>query len=339
MLYNKHFIKFFILLVLSGQLYCSEILTIYSFRHYKSDIELFEKFTEQTGIQVVVVKSKADTLMERLIHEGSNSPADILITSDASRLNLAKQNDLLIPINSSFLNERIPCNLRDEDGFWFGITKRARVFVYNKSSVDSNDLCDYESLKSDNWKGRILCRSSSSVYNQSLLASIIYYKGIDYALDWAESVRDNMARIPQGNDRDQMRAVAMGLGDLAIVNSYYLGLLINSTNEKDRELALKLGIYFPNQSNRGTHVNVSGAGIVKHTKNLENAVKFLEFLVSDEAQSSFPLETFEYAIVDNVKVSKLHNEWGEFKSDPLKLSLLGDLNIAAIKIFNEAGWE
>ena len=240
---------------------------------------------------------------------------------------------------SKILNQRIPASLRDKDNQWFGFTKRARVIVYAKDRVTPKDLSSYEDLAAKKWRGRILARSSSNIYNQSLMASIIAAHGEKKAQLWASSVRQNMARAPQGSDRDQMRAVAAGLADIAIVNTYYLGLLVNSSEPKDREVAKTLGIFFPNQINRGTHVNVSGAGLVTHAKNKANAIKLLEFLASKEVQERFATTTYEYPVVEDATWSDLLNKWGKFKPDSLNLATLGELNKAAVKSFNRAGWQ
>ncbi|MEM8953563.1 MAG: Fe(3+) ABC transporter substrate-binding protein [Verrucomicrobiota bacterium] len=314
-------------------------ITLYSHRHYESDDALFDEFTKQTGIKVNVVKASADELIERLKAEGDNSPADILMAADAGRLERAKAANLLQPATSAVLEERIPENLRDPDNKWFGFTQRARIIAYDKDRVDPADLSTYEDLADPKWKSKVLARSSSNIYNQSLLASIIAAHGRDDAATWTKAVRENMARPPQGSDRDQMRAVAAGLGDLAIVNTYYVGLLANSEDPKDREVAEAIGVFFPNQDERGTHVNVSGAGLTKASKNPEDAIKFLEFLSSDGAQKTFPQTTYEYPVVDGIEWSDLQESWGEFKADTLNLSTLGELNESAVEVFNESGWE
>ncbi len=314
-------------------------ITLYSHRHYPTDVELFAKFTEQTGIKVNVVKAKADELIERLKAEGDNTKADILIAADAGRLVRAKSEGLLKAVDSASLAERIPAAYRDPDGQWFGFTMRSRILAYAKDRVKPEELSTYEAMADKQWRARVLVRSSSNIYNQSLMASLIENLGRDQALAWAQSVRGNMARPPQGSDRDQMRAVVAGLGDVAIVNTYYVGLLANSTEEKDRKVADSIGIYFPNQDGRGAHVNVSGAGLVKGSKNVAAATKFLEFLASDEAQSSFPHATYEYPVVEGIEWSPLLKSWGTFKADALNLSKLGELNETAVEVFNEAGWE
>ncbi|HSH16872.1 MAG TPA: Fe(3+) ABC transporter substrate-binding protein [Verrucomicrobiae bacterium] len=313
-------------------------LTLYSHRHYESDDALFAAFTKQTGIKVNVVKAGADELIERLKAEGANTPADILITADAGRLVRAEKEGLLQPVQSKLLEDRIPASLRDPEGHWFGFTKRARVIIYAKDRVKPSDLSTYEDLADSKWRGRILARSSANIYNQSLLASVISHHGAAKAQDWARAVRGNMARPPQGSDRDQLRAVAAGLGDVAIVNTYYFGLLVNSTEAADRAAAAKLAVFFPNQNDRGTHVNISGAGVTKASKNREAAVKLLEFLASDEAQKVFPIETSEYPVVPSVEWSELQKSWGKFKEDALNLSVLGELNEEAVRTFNRAGW-
>lgn len=314
-------------------------ITLYSHRHYESDDALYAQFTERTGIEVNVVKAGADELIERLKSEGENTEADIFMTADAARLHLAKSAGVLAPVESEVLAERIPPHLRDADSQWFGFTMRARIIAYAKNQVKPEELSTYEALTGEDWKARILVRSSSNIYNQSLMASIIAAEGKEKAVAWAKGVRGNMARPPQGSDRDQMRAVVKGLGDVAVVNTYYVGLLANSEDEADREVAESIGIFFPNQDGRGTHVNVSGGGLVKNSDNPEDAIAFLEFLASDEAQESFPRTTYEYPVVEGVAWSELMKSWGEFQQDSLSLTQLGQNNAAAVEAFNEAGWE
>jgi len=314
-------------------------LTVYSYRHYEADEKLFDQFTSETGIPVNVVKAKAGTLVERLKAEGSQTPADVLITADVARLQIAKDDGLLRPVESETLVSRIPAHLRDPDNHWFGFTKRARVIVYEPSRVDAAELSTYEDLADPKWRGRIVVRSSSNVYNQSLLASIIAHRGEASAFEWARGIRRNMARAPQGSDRDQMRAVAKGLADCAIVNTYYVGLMQNSSDPKDQAVGNQLEIFFPNQNGRGTHINVSGAGVTRHSDNPAAAVAFLEFLASDQAQASFPAATSEYPVVDGVPWSDQQIAWGTFKEDTVPLSQLGTHNAEAIRIFNRAGWE
>ncbi|MEM7015158.1 MAG: Fe(3+) ABC transporter substrate-binding protein [Verrucomicrobiota bacterium] len=314
-------------------------ITLYSHRHYEADDALYAKFTEATGIKVNVVKAGADELIARLKSEGETTVGDIFMTADAGRLVRAKSEGVLQSVESDKLAKAIPAHLRDPDNQWFGLTQRARIIVYSKERVKPEDLSTYEALTDAKWKGNVVARSSSNIYNQSLLASMIATQGEDKAAAWAKGFRANMARPPQGSDRDQMRAVHAGLADACIVNTYYVGLLANSDDPKDVEVAKSIGLFFPNQDGRGAHVNVSGAGVTKHSKNKEGAVKFLEFLASKEAQSSFPDTTYEYPVVEGIELSELQKSWGEFKADTLNLSKLGELNEAAVKVFNAAGWE
>ncbi|MBO01355.1 MAG: Fe(3+) ABC transporter substrate-binding protein [Candidatus Marinimicrobia bacterium] len=314
-------------------------INIYSHRHYDSDKILFKKFTDQTGIKINVIKGSADQLIERLISEGGNSPADILFTVDAGRLHRAKVAGILQPIESKILRENIPPSMRDEDDYWFGLTVRARVLVYSKERVTPDQLSTYEDLANRKWRGKIAVRSSSNIYNQSLMASIIASNGSRKALSWAKSIRKNMARAPRGSDRDQARAVAAGLADVAIMNTYYLGILANSPDAKDREVFKKVSVFFPNQNDRGTHINVSGAGITKSSKNKKDAIKFLEFLSGSDSQKTFGSVNYEYPIKIEANQSELLNSWGPFKYDKLNLSVLGANNAEAVKLFDKAGWE
>lgn len=336
----KHlFLVFGVCFGLLSSLPADEALVVYSHRHYESDNKLFAAFTEQTRIEVRVVKAGASELLERLKTEGENTTADVLITADAGRLVDAKSAGLLAPVNSEFLNKRITDTYRDPEGHWFGFTLRSRVLVYNPERVSAGELSTYEALANPEWRARILCRSSANIYNQSLLASLIAANGEKEAANWARAVRKNMARPPQGSDRDQIRAVASGLGDVAIVNTYYVGLLLNSPDPKDRRVAKQVEIFFPNQEGRGAHVNVSGGGVLKASNQKENAVRFLEFLASDAAQKTFPSTTYEYPVVEGVDRSPLQASWGEFEADSLNVAELGRRKTQAVKLFNRAGWE
>lgn len=313
-------------------------VTVYSHRHYQIDKLIYDQFYEKTGIKVNLVKASADVLLERIKSEGENSRADILITVDASRLWRAVNADLLQKINSPILNEKVPANLRDPGGRWYGLTVRARVIMFAKDRVKAEELSTYEDLANEKWKGRILARSSSNAYNQSLMSSIIKSNGTEKALEWAIGIKNNMSRNPRGNDRDQLRAVANGLGDIAIANTYYLGLLLHSEDKNDIIAAKKLGIFFPNQEGRGAHINISGAGIVKSSHNVENSIKLLEFLVSDAIQKEYAKANFEYPLLKKNNISETLSSWGEYKSESTNISKLGELNIEAVEVFNKAGW-
>lgn len=316
----------------------SNEINVYTHRHYESDQDLFKLFEEKTGVKVNVVNASADELIQKMIMEGKDSPADVLITVDAGRLVRAKSNDLLQSIESETLNNEIPEHLRDTDKQWFGLTKRARVIVYAKDKVAKDDLTTYADLATDKWKNKVLIRSSDNIYNQSLLASIIANDGKDKAKDWAAGMVANMARTPRGNDTDQVRAVAAGEGDLTVVNSYYLGRMTQSSSAEDVSASEKVGIFFPNQETTGTHINVSGAGVAKYAPNKDNAVRFIEFLISEEAQKIFAHSNFEYPINKNVQPAEVLQSWGAFKEDALPLHLLGDNNKDAVIIFDEVGW-
>ncbi|MFL3050390.1 MAG: Fe(3+) ABC transporter substrate-binding protein [Candidatus Neomarinimicrobiota bacterium] len=314
-------------------------INIYSHRHYDSDKILYKAFTEETGIKINVVKGGADQLIQRLVSEGNNSPADILMTVDAGRLERAKKAGILQSTRSKILEKNVPIEMRDPEGYWYGLTVRARVIIYSKDRVKPGDLSTYEDLTNSKWKGRIVARSSSNIYNQSLLASIIAANGNNKALEWAKEVRKNMARSPRGSDRDQARAVSAGLADVAIMNTYYIGILANSLDSSDREVAKNVGVFFPNQKDRGTHINVSGAGITASSKNKKDAIKFLEFLTMKKAQQVFGNVNYEYPLKIENNQSSLLKSWGSFKTDQLNLSILGEKNSDAVKLFDRAGWE
>lgn len=315
------------------------VVNLYTDRHYDTDDTLFAQFTEETGITVNVVKGKSDELIERLKTEGQNTEADLFITADAGRLHRAKISDLLSPVTSDILTQNIPENYRDKENFWFGITKRARVLVYAKDRVQASELSTYEALTDSKWKGRVLTRSSENIYTQSLLASMIALNGEEAANQWAAGIVANLARAPKGGDRDQAKAIAAGEGDIAIMNTYYLGQMLNSTDEEERKVAEQLAVFFPNQESTGTHVNVSGVALVKASKNTDNAIKLMEFLSSESAQRVYAETNYEYPVNPNVSVSELLLSWGDFKAQTLHLSLLGENNEAAVILANEVGWK
>ena len=336
---NKYHFLLASLLILIATAPISAQINLYTHRHYDSDKILFEKFTKETGIKINVIKGSADQLIQRMISEGKNSPADILLTVDAGRLHRAKEAGVLQSINSKTIIKNVPSEMRDPDGFWYGLTVRARVIVYAKDRINSNELSTYEDLATAKWKGKIAIRSSGNIYNQSLMASLIEANGSRRALRWAIGIRKNMARAPRGNDRDQVRAVAAGLADIAIVNTYYLGILANSKEKKDRDVFNKVSVFFPNQNNRGTHINISGAGIAKYSKNKSDAIKFIEFLTSPEAQETFGKVNYEYPLFIENNKSDLLKSWGTFKADKQNLSILGIRNSEAVKLFDRADWK
>ncbi len=316
-----------------------EIVNVYSKRHYQVDKDLFKKFEEKYGIKVNVVKASADELIERVITEGENCPADLIFTVDAGKLYKAANKNLLQKINSLEICPTINKSLIDKNNFWIPITYRSRVIVYSNERVDKSELSTYNDLANEKWRNKILVRSSSNAYNQALLSSIIAHHGNEYALDWSNKIVENFSRNPKGNDRDQIRAIAASVGDIAIVNSYYLGLLKNSNDSLDREVANSVGIFFPNQKENGSHINISGMGILKYSPNYNNAIKLLGFLTSDYAQEYYSNNSYEYPVNNLVKLSGTLAEWGEFKIDTLDLNLLGSLRQEAVKIFEKSNWK
>ena len=325
-------------LFLFDSVQAEDTVTLYTQRHYEFDEKLHEEFTEKTGIKVEVVKATADELIARLEQEGENSPADLFMTADAGGLDRASKAGLLAAMPASLL-ESVPDRLYDPESLWTAITQRARVLAYSKDRVKASDLSTYEALADAKWKGRLSIRSSSNIYNQSLMTTIIEANDAETAEAWAKAVRGNMARPPQGSDRDQIRAVAAGLADVALVNTYYVGLLENSSEKKDQDAAAAVSIFFPNQDGRGAHVNISGVGILKSSKNPEAAAKLIEFLLSPETQAQYPNATYEYPVVDGVAWSEIQERWGKFKADEVPLKVLGERNAEAVRLFNKAGWE
>ncbi len=314
-------------------------VNVYTHRHYEADQKLFAQFEKQTGIKVNVVNANADELIQKMTLEGENSPADVLITVDAGRLGRAKTAGLLQSVKSAKLDSIIAPNLKDVDNQWFGLTYRARVIVYNAEKIEASQISTYESLATDAIKDKLLIRSSSNIYNQSLMASIIAYNGADGASEWAEGVVNNMARNPKGGDRDQIKALVAGEGDVAVVNTYYLGKMLNSSSEEERKIGSSVKIVFPNQAGRGTHINVSGAGVAKYAPNKENAIQFIEFMVSKDAQQVFADANYEYPVNSEVKWDETLQNWGSFKKDTLNLTTLGKNNEQAVKLFDIAGWK
>ncbi|RKD73226.1 iron(III) transport system substrate-binding protein [Sinobaca qinghaiensis] len=314
-------------------------VNLYTSRHYDTDEALYEQFTEETGIEVNVVSGEDDELIQRMEREGEATEGDVFITADAGRLYRAKEADLLQPTDSEVLNENIPENYRDPDNEWFGLTKRARIFVYDPERVDESDLSTYEALTDEEWEDRILIRASENIYNQSLMASFIEIKGEEEAREWAEGIVNNMARDPQGGDRDQALGVASGEGDVAIMNSYYFGQMLNSSEEEEVNAAENLEVFFPNQEEEGTHINISGAGVTQHGPNSEEAVQFIEFLSGEEAQDDFSEANYEYPVNPDVEPSELLQSWGDFEEQDINLTILGENNAQAQMLMNEVGWK
>ncbi len=313
-------------------------VNIYSYRKEVLIKPLLDEFTKQSGVKVNLVSGKADALLERLKSEGMNSPADVLLTTDAGRLIKAQQAGILQATQSNTLQALVPPQYRDPEGYWYGLSVRSRVIYFSKDRVKASELSDYEALTDPKWKGRICIRSSGNIYNQSLLASLIAHDGPKRAEKWAAGIVANLARKPQGGDRDQIKAIAAGECDVAVGNSYYFGNMLTSKKENELKPASQVSLFWPNQTNRGAHVNISGAGLTKSAKNKENALKLIEFLASDAAQTIYAKTVFEYPLRDNIAKAPVVESWGKFKADNLPLANFAQHQREAIMIFDRVGW-
>ncbi len=323
----------------SGVIASDSVVNVYSARHYDSDAALFKKFSTQSGIKINVVEGQDDDLIERIKNEGVNSPADVFITVDAGRLWRAEQKQLFQTVSSKVLEQRIPANLRHPKGYWFGLTKRARVIAYSKNKVQPSQLSTYEALADPQWKGKVCVRGSNNVYNQSLLGSMIESKGAAATETWAKGLVQNFARPPQGGDIDQIKAIAVGQCEVALVNHYYYLRMQQGQNPKNRELAAKVSLFFPNQGDRGTHINISGAGVVANAPHRATAIKFLEFLTTAEAQEDFAQGNDEYPVVADAPLPKPLKAFGTFKTDVINVSAYGRNSPEAVKIADRVGWK
>jgi iron(III) transport system substrate-binding protein len=316
-----------------------KVLNLYSARHYDTDEALYANFTRQTGIRINRIEAGDEALLERLKNEGANSPADVLLIVDAARLHAAEQAGLFAPVRSAVLESCIPEALRSPSNAWFGFSSRARVIVYDKTAVDAKDVQDYEDLAAPQNRGKVCTRPGSHPYMLSLVASVIGAQGEQRAETWARGVVANMARPPRGGDTDQIKAVASGECAIALTNSYYLVRLMRSKKPEDRATAAKVTLVWPNQGNRGTHVNVSGGGVLRNAPHKEAAVKFLEYLASDEAQAYFAEGNNEWPAVKTARSRNPELEsLGTFKADPLPIARIGELTPAAQKIVDRARW-
>ena len=332
------FITFF-LINLPGVTFSKEV-NIFSARHYDSDVQLYEKFTAKTGIKVNVVSGKDKALQKRIIEEGEDCVGDLYITADAGRLGAFQEKGAFQRANSKVLKKAIPSNFRSP--YWFGIAKRARVIYYNPSRTNPPSNLSYEDLADPKYKGTIVIRKSNNVYNQSLVASLIANNGKKKTAEWAKGLVNNMARKPKGNDRAQILAVAAGEADYAVANTYYIALMLSGKKGPEQQIAAKkVKPFFPNQDGRGTHMNISGGGILKHSPNKANAIKLLEFLLTKEAQQHIVNNTSEYPMIDGVEPNELIAQFGlGFKQDlKTKVSKYGKNQADALKIMTEAGWE
>ncbi len=315
-----------------------QVLNLYTSRHYQTDEALYSGFTKETGIKINRIEGKDDALIERIKSEGANSPAVVLITVDAGRLWRAEQAGLLRSLRSKVLEERVPASLRHPDGQWFGFSQRARLIFYDKKRIQAGEIETYEDLADPRWRGEVCIRSSGNIYNLSLLGSMIAADGEAAAEAWATGVVANFARAPQGGDTDQIRAVAAGECGIAVANSYYYARLLRSSKDSDRAAAQAVGVVFPNQKGRGTHINISGGGVLKAAPHPDAAVRFLEYLASDEAQRFFSAGNNEYPVAVGVAPNATLSALGDFKADTLNVASLGENQPLAQRIFDRAGW-
>ncbi len=300
---------------------------------------ILDKFEQKTGIKVNMITGDKAALVTRLEHEGKNTPADVLLTVDIGNIYQAKEKGLLQAVDSKVLEQQIPDYLRGPDGQWYGLTIRSRAIFYNKDMVSLDAISNYEELADEKWRDAALIRSSSNVYNQSLVSSMLVHHGEAETRKWLQGLVANFARSPQGGDSDQLRALAAGEGKLAVANTYYFGRLLAGGEDIENQLVKdKVGIIFPNQGGRGAHVNIRGGGVTKYAKNKENAVKLLEFLASDQAQVFFAKNNFEYPASPDITVPDILESWGELKRDTVSLEKVGQHQQGAIKLMDEVGW-
>jgi len=323
---------------LNGAALAAAEVNLYSARQEALIKPLLDQFTAATGIKVNLVSAKADALLQRLKSEGRNSPADVLLTVDAGNLHAAQAAGVLQPVQSAALEAAIPAAYRDPAGHWFGLSMRARPIMYVKGKVDPATLSTYEALAEPKWKGRICVRSSDNVYNQSMIGSMIATRGEAATETWARGFVANFARKPQGGDRDQLKAAVAGQCDIAIANTYYLAQMLESDKADEKAVAEKIGVFWPNQDERGTHVNISGAGVTAAAPNRANAVRLLEFLAGAQAQQWYAENNQEYPVRNGVATSATLRAFGEFRADNVNMAKLGEFNAAAVRLMDRAGW-
>lgn len=316
-------------------------INIYSQRHYNVDEIQYQNFEKLTGIKVNVTKANADELIQRMKNEGENSPADLFITVDVGKLWQGGEMGLFQKFQDESVFANIDPQLLDKNGYWVPVTYRSRVIVYSNERVEKNELSTYEDLSNEKWKGRLLVRSSSNAYNQALMSSLVENLGTENTTKWSEGVVSNFARDPKGSDRDQVKAIAAGQGDIAIVNSYYIGLLLSSLKDEEINAGNAVSVFFPNQADkeRGAHINISGLALTKNAPNRENAIKLIQYLTSIEAQKTYVSNSYEYSVNPDVKPDEIVQSWGEFKKDHVDLNSLGTNRSEAIRIFDKTGWK
>lgn len=328
--------------VVTNTAIATEEVNVYSARKEALIKPLLDSFTQQTGIKVNLVTGKADALLKRLITEGINTPADLFLTVDAGRLYRAKQAKVLHAISSRALLAAVPESYRDSDGYWYGLSLRARVIAFSNERVNSTDLFSYEGLADLKWKKRLCIRSSDNIYNQSLVASMIVANGETETEKWAKGLVKNMARKPKGGDRDQIKAIAAGQCDVALINDYYYKQMLNAKDETAVQAAAnKVTLFWPNQQGRGAHVNISGVGITAHAKNKQAATKLLLYLLSDDAQHWYSEINYEYSVRESLNMLNndgIHNQSNDFKADNVNMEKLGSNNSRAVMLMDRANW-
>lgn len=312
-------------------------VNVYSARQEELIKPVLDKFSAETGIQVNLITGKPDELISRMASEGRNSPADVLISTDVGRLYRAQSQGLLQPITSDALTAAIPAHLRDPAQHWFGLTMRARPILYIPGKVDPKQLSTMEDLTSEQWRGRICIRSSDNIYNQSMMAAMIAEIGEEKALAFAKGLVANFAQPPKGGDRDQIKAAAAGVCDIAIANTYYLAGMFDDA--ADAKAASQVKVFWPNQADRGAHINISGAGVAKYAPNKAAAQQLIEYMVQPEAQNWYATANHEYPVLAGVKWSPVLESFGTFKADPLPLVKLGEFNSKALILMDKAGWK
>jgi iron(III) transport system substrate-binding protein len=317
----------------------TRVVNLYSSRHYDADEALYTDFTAATGIKVNRIEAGPDPLIERMRAEGAASPADVFLSVDAGRIEAARSLGLLQPLKSAAIDAAVPANLRDPDGYWFAFSSRARVIMYHKDRVKPGDLARYEDLAKPQWKGKVLTRSSTNIYSQSLTGAILAANGAAATEEWCRNLVANFARAPKGGDTDQIKAVAAGEGDVALSNTYYLGKIIRTNAPADKPIIDKIGVIFPNQADRGTHINISGGGLCASAKNIEHGVLFLEYLLSPKAQGYFAAGNDEYPVVATVAPPASIAGFGTFKADQLNARVFARNNTEALKLMDRAGWK
>ena len=326
-------------LALALQTGLAQEVNVYSGRKEALIKPLFDEFTKETGIRVNLVTGNADALIKRLELEGERSPADLLVTVDAGRLHRAKEQGLLQAIMSSQLNEVVPDIYRDPQGYWYGLSIRARVIVYASNKIEPAQLSTYEALADPVWHNQLCVRSSSNIYNQSLVASMLAHHGREPTEKWIKGLVGNFAREPKGGDRDQVKAVAAGQCTLALINTYYLAGMLSSDIGAESAAANRVALFWPNQDGRGAHVNVSGAGVTKSARHKQAAIRLLEYLVSTPSQEWYGKTNHEFPIRDGVAGGDILQSWGPFKADSLNLAILGENNQDAVRAMDRAGWK